>query len=146
MVRCPRFAAAGSPGTSSVRTKATKVMPRPNRTSAARRRPRNLAKGRDGSRSRPPGLRSWLAARAADVKGPGRVVVGARHTFGRDYHLPRLNQGEEWTVRVELGLDLLKQLLASGIVGGRAGRYAERLEARVGACGPARAQAHQLTG
>jgi len=50
------LAAAGSPGTSSVSTNATKVIPTPSRISAASRRARNLTKGRDGSGNRHPGL------------------------------------------------------------------------------------------
>src|SRR5712692_2187385 len=110
MARCPRLAAAGSPGTSSVSTKATKVMPMPSSTSAARRRPRNLTKGRDSSPSCHPGKSCLLAAGAGDVNRPGRVVVGARDALGRNHDLPRLDQWEERTIGVELPLDLLKEM------------------------------------
>src|SRR6266567_5651970 len=146
MALCPRFAAAGSPGTSSVSTKATNVMPRPSRKSAARRRARNLRKGRDGSRSRHPGLSSWLAADAADVDRPGGVVVGALHALGRHHHLPRLNEREKRSVSVQLVLDLLEELAARLVVSSRAGLGTQSFEARVGPGGPARPQAHQLTG
>src|SRR6202011_944386 len=96
----------------------------------------------DGSRSRHPGLSSWLAAGAADVKGPGWVAVGARHAFCRHYHLPRLDAREERPVGVVLVLNLLEELAAGRVVGGRACLCTKRLETRVGAGGPARAQSH----
>src|SRR3989442_1341607 len=105
MARWPRFAAAGSPGTSSVSTNATKVIPSPRSRSAASRRPRNLRNWRDGSWSRHPALSSWLAADAADVNRPGRVVVGARDALARRDDLARLDQRKEWPVGVELLLN-----------------------------------------
>src|ERR1700686_1573172 len=146
MARCPRLAAAGSPGTSSVSTKATNVMPRPSNTSAARRRARKVTKGRDGSGSRHPGFRSCLAADAGWINRPGRVVVGAGHALGRHHNLPRLDQREERTVGVELPLDLLKELAPGRVVGARARLHAEGLEARVRAGRPARAQTDELAG
>src|SRR5438552_3531927 len=113
MARWPRLAAAGSPGTSSVRTNATKVIPRPRRTRAAWRRPRNLRKFRDGSRSRRPGTSCLLAADAGDVNGPGGVVVGAGHAFARGHHLTWLDEREEGSFRVQLALDLLEELSRS---------------------------------
>src|SRR2546429_4286791 len=138
MARWPRLAAAGSPGTSSVKANATKVMPNPRRIRAARRRPRNLRKRRDGSRGcHPRWSSSRLAARAGDVNGPGRVVVSARHAFGCDHHLTRLDEGEEGSVGVQLTLDLLKKLSPLVVVGRRSGLGAESLEAGIGARRPA---------
>src|ERR1700682_6656703 len=131
MARCPRSAAAGSPGTSSVSTKATNVMPRPSNTSAARRRARKVTKGRDGSGSRHPGLRSSLAADAGWINRPGRVVVGAGHALGRHHNLARLGPRGERAIGVELPLDLLKELATGCVVRARARLRAQGLEARV---------------
>src|SRR5262245_53185881 len=110
MARWPRLAAAGSPGTSSVSTKATNVMPSARRARAASRLPRNLTKGREGSRGRHPAASFWLAADAADINRPGRVVVRPRDAFaGRD-DLAGLDQWEERPVCVQLPLDLLEEL------------------------------------
>src|SRR5690349_8673913 len=148
MARWPRLAAAGSPGTSSVSTNATNVMPSPSRISAARRRARNRRKGWDGSRSRRPS-ESFLESLAADagwINRPGRVVVGAGHALARRNHLARLDQREERSVGVELPLDLLEELAPGVVVGAGAGLYTERLEARVGAGRPAGAEADELAG
>src|SRR5579859_6616409 len=144
MARCPRFAAAGSPGSSSVSTKATKVMPRPSRISAANRRARNLTKGREGSGSRHPGLRSCLAADAGWINRPGRVVVGPGHALGRRHNLSRLDQREEGTIGVELALDLLEELTPGGVVRAGARLHAEGFQSRVGTFCPARAHSHEL--
>src|SRR5437667_8816618 len=145
MARWPRFAAAGSPGTSSVRTKATKVIPSPRRTRAASRRLRNLRKRRDGSRGRHPAASFWLAADAADVNRPGRVVVGAAHALGGSDHLARLDQREEGSIGVELPLNLLEQLPTLGVVGGRSRLGAQCFQARVSALGPAGSKSDELS-
>src|SRR4051794_38769180 len=148
MARCPRLAAPGSPGTSSVSANAMKGMPSRSSTSAPRRRARNRRKGWDGSGSRRPS-ESFLEPLAADagwINRPGRVVVGAGHALARRDHLARLDQREERTVRVQLPLDLLEELTPGRVVGARARLRAQRFEARVGAGRPSGAEADELSG
>src|SRR5215831_3201969 len=108
-------------------------------------RPRNLRKVRDGSLSRHPAKRFWLAADAADVNRPGRVVVGARDSLGGGDDLAGLDEREEGPVGVELPLDLLEELAALTVVGGRRLIETKRLECRVCSLRPARAKTDELT-
>src|SRR5207237_3424758 len=146
--RWPRLASAGSPGTSCVRTNATKVIPTASTSRATSRRPtkkttgcreRNLA-------STAPDPRPSGGPDSGHVEEPGRVVGEVREVAGPGHDLARLEHREERPVLVHRALDLLVELLSKRVVGSAARLGPELLQRGVGSRHPARPLGDQAAG
>src|SRR6185312_12129302 len=136
MARCPRLAAAGSPGTRWVSTNATSVMP----THSTRPVPSRCSRKRRRSRCRPPaffdrepGAAAAVAlAELTEIDEPERVRLEVLHRVRADQDLGRLDQ--------------LVQGLPGRLVRGARGGGPHLLQRRVRTLGPARPQPDQGPG
>src|SRR5260370_25351936 len=126
MARWPRFAGAGSPGTSWVRMNATSVIPTHNSAAVAMRRARTRSSPPErAGRCRPAATAAAGLSELTDVDQPNRVGLHVLHRLGADQDLCRLDQRHDRPGVVHRLLDLLVQHGPLLVVDGRRGLLAE---------------------